>query len=345
MSDKNGASRQKTATEDSLSLLIDTTPAFIHTALPDGALDFLNHGWLEFVGLTLPDLLGWRWTSVIHPEDVEEFVDKWRASITSGDPFVAESRVRRADGEYRWFLHRKVALRDEAGKIVKWYGSSLEIEDRKHAEEELRASERKYRDLVDTTPAFIHTALPDGSLDFLSRGWLEYGGLALTDLKEWRWTAAIHPEDVEGFVDKWRSALVTGEPFEAESRVRRADGEYRWFLQRNVPLRDETGKIVKWYGTGIDIEERKTAEDKIRAQETELRQVLNLTPQHIAVSGPDGSPLYANHAALEYFGITLDQWRASSRIDFVHPDDREHLLGKRENRFLEAHRMSWKPAS
>jgi len=99
MSDKNGASRQKTATEDSLSLLIDTTPAFIHTALPDGALDFLNHGWLEFVGVPLTDLLGWRWTSAIHPEDVKEFVDKWRASIASGEPFVAESRVRRADGE------------------------------------------------------------------------------------------------------------------------------------------------------------------------------------------------------------------------------------------------------
>jgi PAS domain S-box-containing protein len=115
-----------------------------------------------------------------------------------------------------------------------------------------------------------------------------------------------------------------------------ADGEYRWFLQRNVPLRDETGKIVKWYGTGIDIEERKTAEDKIRAQETELRQILELVPQHIGgFSGPGGMPLYANHVTLEYFGITLDQWRASSRIDFVHPDDREHFLGEAETRLLE----------
>ena len=126
LSNKSEASRQTTATEDSLRLLIDTTPAFIHTALPDGALDFLNHGWSEYVGLSLTDLLGWRWTTAIHPEDVEEFVDKWRASVASGEPFVAESRVRRADGEYRWFLHRKVPLRDETGKIVKWYGSSLE---------------------------------------------------------------------------------------------------------------------------------------------------------------------------------------------------------------------------
>src|SRR5713226_4585629 len=209
------------------------------------------------------------------------------------------------------------------GDLIEYTGTVIDITERKRAEEDLRASERKYRHLVDTTPAFIHTALADGSLDFLSRGWLEYGGLPQTDSLDWRWTAAIHPEDLEGFVDKWRAALASGEPFVGESRVRRADGEYRWILQRNVPLRDEIGKIVKWYGTGIDIEERKRAEDKIRQQETELRQILDITPQHIAVHGPDGSPLYANHAALEYFGITIDQWRAeTSRLDFVHPDDR-----------------------
>ena len=81
MSNKSEASRQSTATEGSLRLLIDTTPAFIHTALPDGALDFLNHAWLDYVGLSLTDLLGWRWITAIHPEDVEEFVDKWRSSF------------------------------------------------------------------------------------------------------------------------------------------------------------------------------------------------------------------------------------------------------------------------
>ena len=154
---------------------------------------------------------------------------------------------------------------------------SQENRDRKQAQEALRASEAKYRDLVDTTPAFIHTASPDGALDFLSRGWLEYGGLTLRDLKDWGWTAAIHPEDVEGFVDKWRAALASGEPFVAESRVRRADGEYRWFLQRNVPLRDETGKIVKWYGTGIDIEERKRADEGLRRSEAYLSEAQRLS--------------------------------------------------------------------
>src|SRR6266496_2932848 len=208
--------------------------------------------------------------------------------------------------------------------------------ERDRAEAAVRTSEQKYRHLVDTTPAFVHTALPNGEVDFYNRGWLEYVGLPLTDLLGWGWTCVLHPEDVETIVPKWRAALEAGEPFIGELRVRRADGEYRWFLHREEPLRNEAGEIVKWYGSSIEIEERKIAEEAIREQEAELRQILDLTPQHIGVFGPDGSPLYANHAALEYFGITIDQWRdEESRLDLLHPDDREHFLGERKNRFLE----------
>jgi PAS domain S-box-containing protein len=122
-------------------LVIDTTPALIHTALPDGNINFFNRRWLEYLGLTLEDVQGWRWTAVIHPEDVAGIVDKWRTSLVTGEPFEAETRVRRADGEYRWFLHRKIALRDKCGKVVKWYGSSIDIEDRRQAEDALRRSE------------------------------------------------------------------------------------------------------------------------------------------------------------------------------------------------------------
>jgi PAS domain S-box-containing protein len=272
----------------------------------------------------------------IHPDDQPGFRELTQTAIQEKAEWEADYRIVHPGGAVRDVHVVGHPVLSPSGDLLEFVGTVIDITERKRAEEELLASERKYRHLVDTTPAFMHTALADGSRDFLSRGWLEYGGMALTDLKDWRWTEAIRPEDVEGFVDKWRAALASGEPFEAESRVRRADGQYRWFLQRNVPLRDETGTIVKWYGTGIDIEERKTAEEKIRAQETELRQILELAPQHIGVfTGPNGTPLYANHVALEYFGITLDQWRASSRINFVHPDDREHFLSERENQFLD----------
>jgi formate hydrogenlyase transcriptional activator len=121
-----------------IQLIIDSTPALIHTGLPDGYLDFFNKTWLKYVGRSLEDLEGWKWTAAIHSADVEGIVERWRASLATGEPFLYEARVRRADGEYRWMLHHKVALRDEHGKIVKWYGSSIDIEDRKRAEEEVK---------------------------------------------------------------------------------------------------------------------------------------------------------------------------------------------------------------
>ena len=134
---------QSTATEDALRRAVDTTPAFIHTARPDGYLDYFNRGWLDFFGKSLEEVCGWRWTESIHTDDVDGIVQKWRAALASGEPFEAEARVRRADGTYRALLHRKVPLRDEHGNIVKWFGSSIDIEDRKRAEEQFRRSDRE----------------------------------------------------------------------------------------------------------------------------------------------------------------------------------------------------------
>ena len=123
-----------------LQLLFNSVPSLIHTGTPDGCLDFFNQTWLRYVGRALEDLLGWNWTAFIHPEDVEGIVEKWRASLVSGEPFLHEARVLRSDGEYRWMLHHKVAVRDDCGQIVKWYGSSIDIEDRTRAEVQLRQS-------------------------------------------------------------------------------------------------------------------------------------------------------------------------------------------------------------
>ena len=110
-----------------LQLLVDSAPSLIHTGRPDGYLDFFNQTWLRYVGRSLEDMQGWNWTAFIHPEDVEGIVEKWRASLASGEPFLHEARVLRADGEYRWMLHHKVAVRDEYGQITRWFGSSVDI--------------------------------------------------------------------------------------------------------------------------------------------------------------------------------------------------------------------------
>src|SRR5437879_9795514 len=133
-------SDESAATENALRRAVDTTPAFIHTARPDGYLDYFNRGWLDFLGKSLEDVCGWKWTESVHPEDVATLVQKWHGALASGEPLEVEARVRRADGSYRALLHRKLPLRDEHGNIVKWFGSSIDIEDRKSAEEQFRRS-------------------------------------------------------------------------------------------------------------------------------------------------------------------------------------------------------------
>src|SRR5271165_1875750 len=142
-------------------------------------------------------------------------------------------------------------------------------------QEKLAQEKNRLRLVIDTTPALLLSALPDGFIDFFNRRWLEYVGLPLEDVQGWGWTAAIHPEDVTGVVDKWRTAIGTGEPFEAEARVRRADGEYRWFLHRKAPLHDNLGNIVKWYGSSIDIEDRKHVEERVRIENLGLREEID----------------------------------------------------------------------
>jgi PAS domain S-box-containing protein len=148
------------------------------------------------------------------------------------------------------------------------YHEITELKD-KLAQEKLylEEEEKKLRDLIETIPTHAWTALPDGSEDFVNRYWQEYSGLSVEESAGLGWQAAVHPADLKGHLEKWRTSLATGEPFENEVRYRcAADGQYRWFLARAVPLRDALGKILKWYGISIDIEDRKRAEEEIRCE-------------------------------------------------------------------------------
>jgi PAS domain S-box-containing protein len=141
----------------------------------------------------------------------------------------------------------------------------------------LQSSEDRLRLVIDTIPAHVWSALPDGSVDFINRRWLESTGIHVEDGLGWDWGSTVHPEDLARFVNEWHIVLASGEPMESEARLRRADGEYRWWLIRNVPLRDERGIIVKWYGTAIDIEERKRAEEALRQAQADLAHVSRVT--------------------------------------------------------------------
>jgi len=298
--------------EGRLRLALDTTPALIHSGRPDGYLDFFNQRWLDYVGCSLEALAGWKWTAVIHPEDVEGVVTKWRASLARGEPFEVEARVRRADGVYRWMLHRKVPLREEHGNIVKWYGTSSDIEDLKGAEDRIRL-------IIETIPTMAWSLRPDGALDFINKRWLDYTGLSLEqEIKEPG--RPVHPEDLPRVMEKWLADLAAGEPNEDEIRLRRADGEYRWFLVRNAPLRDEYGNIVKWYGTSSDIEDLKRTEDRIRL-------IIDTIPMMAWSVRTDGVVDFLNKRWMDYTGLSLEDY-VEEPTRPIHPDDVPRAIEK-----------------
>src|SRR5262249_32685536 len=256
-------------------LLVDNIPAVVWSKGPDGSADFLNQYFQEYTGISTEEARGWGWMNAFHPDD--RAMDEWRAALAAGEPFEKEARLRGSDGQYRWFALRAVPLRDQRGNIVKWYGTTIDIDDRKQAETRVRQAERELRLAIDTIPALVWTTLPDGSLDFINQRWAEIG-LCLRDLQGSEWAAVIHPAEIAGVIDKWNAAVATGQPYENVERVRRADGEYRWFLSRAAPLRDASGKIVKWYGTDIDIEDWRRAEEALRKVQAELAHVTRPTP-------------------------------------------------------------------
>jgi PAS domain S-box-containing protein len=145
---QNEATPMSEAVENHLRLVIDTIPCLIMSAKPDGSFDFINQHWLEFTGFKLEEVLGWGWRAALHPEDAGTVMKEWRAGLASGEPFETAVRVRRVDGEYRWFLLRNVPLRDEEGRVVQWYGTGHDTDDLKRAKDRLRLA-------IDTTPALI----------------------------------------------------------------------------------------------------------------------------------------------------------------------------------------------
>jgi PAS domain S-box-containing protein len=192
--------------------------------------------------------LGWR--AAIHPDDVGRFVEEWRKALAAGKPFENEARVRRADGEYRWFQIRKVPMRDEQGNIAQWYGTGHDIEDYKEAQARLRRTETELQQVIDAIPAHVIVLEPNGHLVFANQQDLEYMGLTLREVRSEEALGRIfHPEDVERVRNARQRVLSQGMPFEVEARIQGENGQYRGFLIRVNPLKDESGRVVRWYGT------------------------------------------------------------------------------------------------
>jgi PAS domain S-box-containing protein len=201
-----------------------------------------------------------------------------------------------------------------------------DIDERKRAEELLRASEGNLKLIIDTIPALAWSARPDGSAEFLNQHYLDFIGLAAEQASGWDWTAAVHPDDLSGLTSTWQRVMASEARGEAEARLRRYDGVYRWFLFRANPLRDETGTIVKWYGVNTDIEDRKRAEEALRKSEHHFRLLVETIPALVWRGTPEGELDYLNQRAIEYLGRSAQSLSGGGWLELVHPDHRDTTI-------------------
>jgi formate hydrogenlyase transcriptional activator len=262
--------------ETNLRQVIDTIPTLAWCNLPDGPNEFLNKRWHEYTGLSPEESHGCGWQAAFHPEDISPLMEKWRELLISGEPGEIEARLRRRDGVFRWFLIRVEPLRDETGKIKRWYGTSTDIDSLKQTEEKLREDERELRRITDAIPQTIVVLDPKGVPIYANQATLDYAGLTNEDVLAPDFRERIfHPDDLERLRGERKAALGRGVPFEAEQRALRKDGQYRWFLIRYNPFRNEQGEVTRWYATGTDIDERVRAEERTRNENLALREQID----------------------------------------------------------------------
>src|SRR5438445_1032846 len=267
------------SSEDRLRLVIDTIPAHVWSARPDGSVDFINQRWLESTGLSIETGLGWAWGSVVHPDDLARFVDEWHAALEVGEPMESEARLRRADGNYRWWLIRNVPLRDELGNIVKWYGTAVDIEDRKQTEDALRRSEAYLHEAqrASQTGSWRHDFL-SGVVTVSPEG-LRIWGIKPEDeasVTEF-FFGRMHPDDRPVVEQEYGAAVLKKADFRSDFRIVLPDGTVKNIHAIGHPTLNESGHIVEFVGTAIDITESKRAEEALRQAQADLARANRVT--------------------------------------------------------------------
>jgi formate hydrogenlyase transcriptional activator len=321
--------------EERFRLIVDAIPGLVCTLSAAGEVELLNRQVLEYFGKTAEELKNWATSDAVHPDDLPRVIDAWRHSVETAEPYVLELRQRRADGVYRWFQSRSHPARDAEGRIKGWYMLLTDIDDRKRAEDAVRATERELRLTFDTIPGFVWTMTAAGEVELVNPQMLAYFGKTLEELKEW--ALLVHPDDRERVIAFWRSTVKAGQPYDIEHRLRRADAVYRWFHVRGRPQCDAEGHIVRWYNLVTDIDGRKRAEAELEKafeekakSEAELRTIIDAIPQLIIAIGTDGNFLSANQALLEYTGLTKEEMGSERFREVFHPEDSEKLRDVRD---------------
>jgi len=264
------------ASEQEVRAIVDAIPHAISVYSPDGAFLYVNRAGLEFAGITMQDVVAPQFRAwLYHPDDIDRLRDERARAFSRGVPFETEQRVRRQDGEYRWVLVRHYPLRDENGQLTRWYATGEDIHERKRAEEKIRQSEKQLRQLLDLTPLHITEFGADGSRLYNNQAALDYHGMTLEEWQTADLQSLVHAQDAERLRREQPTKFASAAPYEIEARLKRRDGQYRWFLARFNPVLDGQGRVTRWYVASTDIEDRKQVEQQVHDENLALREQID----------------------------------------------------------------------
>ncbi len=294
---------------------IEVTGQMGWTTNADGEIVEDIPGWRAYTGQTFDEMRGWGWSKALHPDDVEITLAVWRKAVEDKQGYETEYRLRRHDGVYRHFLARGVPILNDDGNLREWVGTCIDITERNQAEAALRQNEARFRQLADSMPQLVWTAEPDGRVDY-------YNGRLSSFTTRGPWRPAVYAEDRPRTAEAWKSAVRTGSPYEIEHRMQLADGRFRWFLTRAVPVPDETGQVVKWYGTSTDVHDRKQAEEerefaRIEAinENNRLEALIKTLPVGVAMVDTEGGNIRSNRMYDQLWGGPRPEARSVNDYD------------------------------
>jgi PAS domain S-box-containing protein len=262
--------------------ILNVVPAYTWYAAPAGALTFVNKQTAAYLGLPKDHPLRFGidigaqwddWVPMLHPDEQEDARKYWSNCLRTGETGEQGYRVRSGQGDYRWFLTRFEPLRAGDGTLLLWVGATLDIDELMRAQEALRESERSARSAIDGIAGLVAIKTPNGEVETVNRQVFEYFGRPLEWLKNWGTNEAVHPEDLPGVIELVRKAMVSGSPYQVELRLRRFDGQYRWFDNRGVPVRDDAGRIARWYILITDIEDRTRALAQLEQMQSDFAHI------------------------------------------------------------------------
>ena len=311
--------------------LTEAIPQIVWNATPDGGLSYFNQRWRDYTGLSNESAQGVGWLDAVHPLDRDRVAAAWRSTVENvvteaPARFSLEFRLRQGDTEeYRWFLTIAVPLYTPEGSVDQWIGSMADIHDQKTASAVIAESEEKFRTMAESIPQLAWMTDADGYIFWYNQRWYDFTGTSFEEMKGWGWQRVHDATDLPRVVEKFKSHIASGEPWEDTFLLRRYDGVMRWHLSRARPIRDKSGRVVRWFGTNTDITDQREMEQKLRASVERFRTLTEAVPQMVWTADPDGAVTFLNRRWHEYTGLPLAGTTTRTWGNAVHPDDVELL--------------------